>query len=322
MSKIVSVSTLDKLAKGIDARFAEVFVENVDNYKSNISQLFMLRDSEKTREHTKLVGGTGELPLKEEGDTTQRVDPAYSYETEYIHDEFEKGVTLTRRAVEDKDYADKIDEFAMLTRSGLVSQDKAMSQVFNGGFATTTLVNGYKLSMLGDDVPLFSTIHPLQTGATISNASSNGAPLTGSALEDGIVNIMHQKMDDGVALELNGKLALVVPPNLRKKALELTGSELEAESANNAVNIYRGNIDVFVVSWLANTHGGSDTAWYLSAQGQARLMRFLRRGLTPDFSVDNNTKNRNYDLSARWSVGHSDWRATYASKGDGAAYSS
>lgn len=320
---VMTLSALDKLAKGVDARFLEVFNENTANYKSSISDLFMVKDSDGAREHTKLIAGAGELSRKEDGGPIVRVGTQYSYETDYVHDEYGKGVTVTRQNLEDRDWSDKLDEGAMLMLNGLMSMDKAKAQVFNGGFATTTTVNGYKLSMLNDGKPLFSTVHPrFDGGSSQSNASATGAPLSESSLEDALNNIKTRLTDDGVMVGLMGRIALAVPPALRKKALQITGSELVSDSANNAVNVYKGNIDVYECSWLSAAAGGSDTAWFVIVKGQAKLMFIQRRGLTLDISSDNNTKNRNYDVTARWSVGHSDWRFTYGSKGDNVAYSS
>jgi hypothetical protein len=320
---VMTLSALDALAKGVDARFLEVFNENKDNYKSSISELFAMKDSDGAREHTKLISGAGELARKDDGAAIVRVGTQYSYETEYIHDEYAKGVTVTRANLEDRDWSDKLDEGAMLMLNGLMSMDKAKAQVFNGGFATTTTVNGYKLSLLNDAKPLFSTAHPrFDGGSSQSNASSTSAPLSESAVEDGLNNLKTRLTDDGVMVGLMGRVALVVPPALRKKALQITGSELIHDSANNAVNVYRGNIDVYECAWLSAAAGGSDTAWFLVVKGQSKLTFIQRRGLTLDISKDNNTQNRSYDVSARWSVGHSDWRFTYGSKGDNAAYSS
>jgi phage major head subunit gpT-like protein len=321
MSFIMSSATLNKLAKGVDAKFLDVFVENEQAYKSSLASLFKVRSSDKKREHTKLIGGAGKLKKKDEGDSVQRTDLKLSYETEFVHDTFANGVTVTMENIQDRDYADKLDEFAHLARSARYSMDEAKAQVFNGGFATTVTVNGYKLSLLNDGKPLFSTVHPLQTGATASNASSTGAPLNASTLEAGRKSIMETVADDGTFLGFSGKLTLVVPPALRKTAVEITKSELDAASSNNAVNVFRGEIDVMECTFLGAAAGGSDTAWYLVG-ADAKLIFIERLSPSFDMTVDGNTKDRSYDAVARWSVGHADWRFTYGSSGTGAAYSS
>ena len=51
--------------------------------------------------------------------------------------------------------------------------------------------------------------------------------------------------------------------NLEKEATQVTESVLVSEDANNALNVYRGSIDVVSSQLLDNTNGGSNTAWYL-----------------------------------------------------------
>ncbi len=176
---------------------------------------------------------------------------------------------------------------------------------------------------MNDAKPLFSTAHPRYDGGTSqSNASSTSVPLSDSALDAARVAIINQLADDGKPLAIMGKYLLIVPPSLEKLAVQLTESELEATTANNAMNFYKGKMDVLVVNWLGAAAGGSDTAWFLTVPQQSKLMVIDRMAPTFDLHVDGNTKDRNYDVLARWAVGHADWRYTYGSKGTGAAYSS
>lgn len=323
MPAVQTVAFLGDLAKGIDARFLEVFDENADTYKSNLPLLFKKLSSEKTRERTKLKAGTGFLVRKTEGDTITRGSQLPAYTTEYVHDTYGKGVSVTMEEIQDRDWSDKLDEFKDLSVTASVSMDQAMAQVLNGGFATTATVNGYQVSHLNDGVPLFSTIHPrYDGGASQSNASSTSVPLSDTSLDVARRSIIAQLADDGKPLAIMGKFLLVVPPSLEKLAVQLTDSELEATTANNAMNFYKGKIDVLVVNWLGAAAGGSDTAWFLAVANQSKLIWMQRLAPTFDQTVDSNTKNRNYDVVCRWSVGYSDWRYTWASKGDNSAYSS
>lgn len=320
---IQTSSTLGDLAKGVDARFLQVFDENVDSYKSNLPMVFRTMSSDAKREQTKLKAGTGFLVKKEEGGSITRGNQQFAYQTEYVHDTYGKGVSVTMEEIQDRDWADKLDEFKDLSLSASVSMDQAKAQLFNGAFATTATVNGYKLSFLNDNKPLCSTVHPRYDGGTAqSNASATGAPLNGTNLDVARRAIIAQLADDGKPLAIMGKFMLIVPPALEKTAIELTESLLVPETANNASNFYKGKIDVLVVNWLSSAHGGSDTAWFLSVPTQSKLMFIERLSPMFDQTIDSNTKDRNYDVVARWSVGHSDWRFTWGSKGDSASYSS
>lgn len=321
MSKLITASSIDKLAKGVDAEFIDVFDQHVDEYMSPLVNLFKSRNSDKLREHTKGIGGAGILEEVNDGASTPLSDYHLAYETEYVKNEYRKGISVTHKLMRFKDYQDKLDEFQMLSRGARKTFDKAMAQVFNGAFATTKKVNGITLSLYGDAVPLCSTVHPIIDGGTDTNASSTSAPLSINALDDGITAISELEADDGQPLELSSRVALVVPPKLKPTALRLTGSELDPETSNNAVNIYRGNIDVYEVTWLGAKYGGSDTQWFLVAE-QSKLMAFRAGG--PDMMITTNDANtaRTYHVIDFHNVGHSDWRFVYGSKGDGSAYSS
>lgn len=314
---------LGDLAKGVDARFLEVFDENVNVYKSNLPMIFKELTSEKAREQTKLKAGTGFLVKKDEGTPITRGNQQFSYQTEYIHDTYGKGVTVTMENIEDRDWNDKLDEFKDLAQSANVSMDQAMAQVLNGGFVTTVTVNGYDISRLNDGKPLFSTAHPRSDGGTSqSNASSTGIALNDTNLEIARLAIISQLADDSKPVTIMGKFMLVVPPKLEKTAQVITQSERVAGNANNDMNFYKGSIDVLVCNWLSAAHGGSDTAWFLIVPMQSKLVFVKRKAPTFDMTVDGNTKDRSYDVVARWSTGHGDWRFTWGSKGDLAAYSS
>ena len=57
------------------------------------------------------------------------------------------------------------------------------------------------------------------------------------------------------------------PPALKREAVEITGSERDPDTAENAINVYKGSADVCVVPYLSAASGGSDTAWFLIAEG-------------------------------------------------------
>ena len=323
MALVQTTAFLGNLVKGIDAKFLEVFDENVDAYKSSLDTLFRQRKSVQKREHTRLKAGTGLLVKKDEGGPYTYDNQKPSFETNYYHNTYGKGVMVTLEEIEDKDYQDKLDEFTDLARSARQTMDMSMAQVLNGGFTTNRVVNGIEISRLNDNVPLFSTVHPLYgQSSTQSNASATSIPLSDTNLETARIALTQQTTDDNQPLTLSSRLVLVVPPALRKLATQLAKSEQTPQDANNAVNVYKGEIDVMEVTWISAMFGGSDTAWFLMAPEQAKLMFITRVAPSMGIDVDSETDDRKYKVRARWSVGYSDWRRTWASKGDGSAYAS
>ena len=82
-------------------------------------------------------------------------------------------------------------------------------------------------------------------------------------------------------------------------------------------------MDVLVSKWLnATGSNGSTTAWFLIDPMLARLKMYV--GWRPESNFDKGAKNGNLiiRISTGLAAGHSDWRGTWGSKGDGASYSS
>lgn len=85
---------------------------------------------------------------------------------------------------------------------------------------------------------------------------------------------------------------LLVPSALFKKAIELTESALIANTADNALNVYRSayGITVYTSPYLDATAGGSDTAWFLLSKNHS-VSRLIRQGIQTalrDWSMSNN----------------------------------
>ena len=110
---------------------------------------------------------------------------------------------------------------------------------------------------------------------------------------------------------------IVVPVDLEKQAEILIGSTMRPGTADNDLNFNKGKFQS--VAWEYITT--NNTAWFLLDKSQQKLNWFWR--------VRNQFKNDSaFDTGAllfksrmRYSVGFSDWRGFWGSKGDGAAYS-
>jgi phage major head subunit gpT-like protein len=172
---------------------------------------------------------------------------------------------------------------------------------------------------------LFSTSHTRYDGGTAqSNASATGITLTEPNLNTGVLAMQEVLDDKGQGIVVaESSVTLMVPPALRKTAVEITDSERKADTADNNMNYYAGWVNVLVNPWISARFGGSDTAWFLLApKGETYLKYFWRR--QPEFKQEDvfDTEVAKYRASARWSYGWSHWLGAWGSKGDGAAYSS
>lgn len=309
--------------KGVEAAFMDVYDQTTSDYSAGFTKLFKSSSSSKERERMTGVAGPGDLVRKDEGDNFSRGARMKTYDTEFIHVTFGKTIEATMEEIEDQDFKEKLDAARQLTRRGLVTRERNAYQVLNDGFRTTDSLANYPTFRYGDGVPLFSTIHPRKDGGTAqSNASSTGVPLSETSLDVARVDLVEQLEDDGTPIDTMGRIVLVVPPALEKLGVEIIGSDARSGTANNDLNFYKGiNFDLVAPKYLGAVHGGSDTAWFLIMPEIAKMLYFTRKELTSRTATDEDNLNVKFSVHGRWSFGYWDWRGTWGSKGDGAAYS-
>lgn len=316
------------LISGVGLEIAEVFDQGQEEYRPGFGNILKSATMDVGQANYTGKTGVGELARFDEGDDLPGGRRYKTYTTKVVPNDYGKFVEVTKQAIEDRDFAAELDEMKDLSIASNYSQDASAMQLFNGGFATTIDVNGYRMTWYGDGEPLFSTVHStvVPGGSTQSNASSTGITFTGDNLEVGYIALVEQQTDDGLALTLMGKPMLVLPPALLKEGQEVTQSDKESATMNNAINVYKNGM---VVDMAMSIHlsgatgiGGSNTAWFLTVPERAKLEHVVRQA--PRLESEVNIKNKvvTFTVDARWSDCAKDWRRTWGSKGDGAAYSS
>jgi hypothetical protein len=325
MSRIQTTAHYNELLKGVDPKFFEVYNQAAEGWTPQmIGRLIKKESTDKAIERTKTVGGAGFLKKKEENSAVNRGTQVIGYKTEYNFDEYDLGVEVSRKAMDDMDYRDKLDEFTALSRGAYLTMDKAAAQIFNSAFSTAASYNGYAISRMNDTKALCSTLHPSAGGfAAQSNASATGEILGPTSVAAARTAMFNMRYDDNTPVTITDRFALVVPPALEEVATQLAETDRVPTSSDNAVNFFKGRImDVYSSQWLSAAHGGSDTAWFMIVPNETKLMFFDR--VAPQFDAETvpETKARLYSVYARFGVGYSDWRKVYGSKGDGASYSS
>jgi phage major head subunit gpT-like protein len=184
-------------------------------------------------------------------------------------------------------------------------------------YAAAVLNNAFSESYVGGDgQPLFSIHHPREDGGTAqSNVEANGAVLSETSLKAAILALKGQLDGKGMKIMVKPSM-LIVPPALEHTAKVLLQSDAKPGSANNDINTLKGEMQLFVYDWLT-----SSTAWFIVDKDVAELNFFWRT--KPEFKQDESfdTDAARYKARMRFSVGFSEWRGIWGSKGDGAAYS-
>lgn len=142
-------------------------------------------------------------------------------------------------------------------------------QFLNNANATTQSILGVTQTIsCADTIAPGSALHtvPGKPGTTYSNILANADALSDSAIDSLEQQIKANNVDDAGTNRPFTADTLVVPDNatMIKKALQLTGSALVPETANNAINIYTGGRLQVVV--LKQAPRGADGSYSTSKQ--------------------------------------------------------
>lgn len=305
-------------------KISEVFDQGDDLYTPGVNSVINVTTGEGAQKNYTAKTGFGKLKKFADGDDVPTISRDKSYTTKVVYNNYGGAVEVTKNQIEDRDFEAELDEMKDMSRSANYSVDESSMQLFNGGFATTVAVNGYDMTWYGDGVPLFSTVHPTTTpgGSTQSNASSTGIVLGHDNYETARLALELQQEDNGLALTLAGKNTLVLPLNLEKTGMETVNSPLTPESANNAINVFSGSVDIVTSKFLDSVNGGSNTAWYLINRAAHHLYYETRQEKRLETDVNIKNKVMTFTVDMRWANYAREWKGTWASKGDLASYSS
>lgn len=287
----------------------KIFDDKYKEIPEVFSSIFHVNTSDSDTERDSAMTGFGLLTQTAEGGPISYEDPIQMYDVTYVHLKYTKGFKVSEELVEDDRYNVIKKKPAALAKSCRRTAEYLASNVFNNAFSTS--YTG------GDAKPLASTLHPRADGGTAqSNASATGITLTEVNLNTALLAMRGQVDDKGMKVAVRAN-TIVVPPALEKTAQILTNSKLRPGTADNDFNYYEGLLKVISWDWLS-----SSTAWFLIDSSEHELNWFWR--IRPEFKQDNSfdTGMALYKARMRSSVGWSDWRGFWGSKGDGSAYSS
>ena len=321
----MSVMTRGGFANEIPAvglQLAEFFDQGLNIYQPGFSNVLTQTTGAGAQKNFESMTTAGELKKVNEGESVSTLSRSLGYLTQVRYTEYGGALEVTRTMLEDRDFESVFNEATALGRAANYSMDRAAMQLFNGGFATTTSVNGYDMNWYGDAKATFSTAHPTKVpgASTQSNASATGVTFGMDNLETAHVALIQQKTDDGIPTGYAGKPMIVVPSKLVREATEITGSELTPESNYNAINVFRGRFDVASSLFIDATNGGSDTAWFLVTPGQDKQFMEIRRSPSIEMEKAVKTGTQTFVVTSRFAPWVGDWRMKWGSKGDGQAY--
>ncbi len=177
---------------------------------------------------------------------------------------FGLGFSISEEMIEDGKVDQVGDAIRKLAKSGRESQEVNFMNLYNNGFGTATTADGQ---------PIFDAAHTLPSGATFANELATAADLSVASLDQALQDFETNFVgDSGIIYNLKPKVLLVHPSN-KRFAMELIGSELKADTADNNLNSFKQ--DGLVV--VSSPHLTDTDSWYLQASPEETGMRIVSR---------------------------------------------
>jgi len=242
-----------------------------------------------------------------EGTDYTYVAPRQGASKTFVIKKYGLGFTISEEAVADGKFEFIAAAVKMLAESALETQEVSVLNLFNNGFTSAVQTR--------DGVNLFSTSHTLPSGLTFRNKASSDADLSQSSLDAALVDYETQFIRDSGKIIAARPSILLVPPQLKRYAMELVGSDLKPDSNDNNMNSLKQD-GLRVVSSPRLT---DSDAWFLLPEASKSGLRIISRtgietkAAGPDQGFDNDSIK--YKTRYREIVGALDAQMMWGSSG-------
>jgi hypothetical protein len=292
-------------AKMLEPGLNTLFGLEYDSYPPEYSAVFSSNTSNKAFEEDVLLQGFGNAPTKNEGSAISYDDAGQQWTARYQHETIALAFAISEEAEEDGQYGSIASRYTKaLARSMASTKELKAANVLN--FSQTAGYTG------GDGVTLLSASHPTRSGNQ-SNVLGTAADLSETSLEAVLINIADMKDDRGLRVAAQGQ-TLVIPTAYTFTANRILQSDLQNDTANNAINAIKNNGYLPGGSHVMRRLTDSD-AWFVTTDVPDGLKMFQRSPMKKGMEGDFETGNVRYKVRERYSFGFTDWRGVFGSEG-------
>lgn len=267
-------------------------------------KIYAIGPSNMEAERTIHVRYLGLPQLKLAGTPTQMDNLAgQRFTWNHLHVVFSLGYAFTEEALDDNLYKNAFDAANL----GLARSFRQMKEI--NGAAPLNTGNVLNATIGGDNLPLFSTVHPVD-GYTVPNTPATPVGLSENTLALGNNMIRRFRDEAGLLFGCQGK-KLVVPVELRHVAKRLMETELRPGTTNNDTWSIKESDDLrdgyVVMDFLTSPY-----AWFLLSDAGG-LICLDRKPFRTEIQTDFSTNNLMVKGTERYYIGWDDWRLGFAS---------
>lgn len=276
-----------------------------DKHEDLLPTMFDMETSDKAYEELVELTSFGVAPVKPEGGTVVYDTHSQAAVTRATHVAYALATAVTKEEIDDNLYMDKGGQrvralaFSMFTTKQIVG-----ANVYNR--ATDSNYTG------GDGVELLSTAHPTAAGNQ-SNELATAADLSEASLEDIMIQITTVKNSKGHQIYLQPR-CLLVHPNDWFEANRIVTSQLQNDTANNAINVIRST-GALPEGVKQNPYLTDTDQWFVRTNAMNGMTCFMRSAIEFDQDNDFGTKNALMSAYERYSFVWGDWRTVFGSPG-------
>jgi hypothetical protein len=208
-----------------------------------------------------------DLPLMAavaEGSEYSYTRPTQGYNKTFTPVKYGGGFSVSQEMVDDARF-DVIGNWARkLGKSARASREIVAMNILNNGFTSEQSQDG---------VSVFNTAH-LIDGATFSNVITNNPDLSESSLQAALAQFERAFVNGRGVINSIAPRTLIVSPENHRYAMELTQSEMKADTADNNINSIR-LVDGLQV--IASPYFTDPDAWFLSGSPEDTGLKIIMR---------------------------------------------
>lgn len=311
MATVTTGNWQKALWPGVDGWFNAEYEE----YETEYTQIFTIRNSERQFEQTVGMSLLGRAVDKEEGTPISYDDTQQTYVNQYNNVVRALGVIITLEAYRYNQYGGQLDALSKnpkaLARSMRDTKETHGANVLNNGFS-----GSFTMGSSSDGVALFSASHPSGPYGDDRDNLLTAADLSETTLEDACIEVAGALTPRGLKAKIM-PYCLVIPRQLDFVAGRILNSTLQNDTSNNALNVLKSQNSIPDGKKINHFLTDSD-AWFLITSINQRgegLVCYDNWAL--EFGMDNDFDTFNMKSKAfeAYSFGWDDFQGVFGNAG-------
>ena len=297
-----------QLVKELEPGLNALFGLEYKRYDNESSEIYVTESSDRAFEEEVMLSGFANADVKAEGQGVSYDTAQETYTARYTMETIALAFAITEEAIEDNLYDRLASRYtkALARSMSNAKQVKAAVPLNNGLPSVATFKTG-------DAKALFTTNHPVVTGAVVKNTLSTQADLNETSLEQALIDIAAFTDERGLKIAAKGT-KMIVPSANQFNAERLLKSQGRVGTADNDINAIN-SMGMVPQGYRVNHFLNDSDSWYIITDVPNGMKHFERTALKTAMEGDFDTGNVRYKARERYVFGASDFRGIYGVEG-------